>query len=521
MAASASVALLLALVSSCAAPALGFCEVCHLRNDHTKDFATPFEQPAEDFVHCRQWRDNACCTKDTVDNLFTLYGDEDRFDRCDEDPDIPRDMSQSCRDFFIAEDCFYECDASAGKYRKHAKCGSVDGGNSWELERMPIKASFCNDWYEACKDDYVCATPQDPSMLGVSDRVCEYSQDGDGNEIGTCRKFSDVYADGKDVCNLMWGSSFYYEPNEDQAYTMDFEGENPNNAINLHVAFPDPCPSHDVATVEEGCDELPIHPKITPHDCEVCKLRNVDIEGVEFTLNISLSVADLGPCQKYEENACCSAETASRIDSDLYGPDFAWDRCYLDGDRGEFPEKCGRWFVEEGCLYECDVSAGKYRLWNDCSDSEEGPWRISKMPLKASECDQWYEDCKDVFFCTCLTEEDCRFGGKPRSFFSLPNLTCAGDECKPFGQIYKNGQEVCEVMWDDSFVYERHEKAAYSLVWDPEETDGKNPNNIVNTHVDFPDNCDGHEAEKEWCETGSQDGTVSTPSANADLDIDR
>ena len=26
------------------------------------------------------------------------------------------------------------------------------------------------------------------------------------------------------------------------------------------------------------------------------------------------------------------------------------------------------------------------------------------MPLKASECDAWYQDCKDDLFCTCIDE---------------------------------------------------------------------------------------------------------------------
>ena len=49
------------------APVSGFCEICHLRNNHTKDYATPFAEPAEDFKYCRQWKDNACCTKESVE----------------------------------------------------------------------------------------------------------------------------------------------------------------------------------------------------------------------------------------------------------------------------------------------------------------------------------------------------------------------------------------------------------------------------------------------------------------------
>merc|ERR1712160_178188 len=29
--------------------------------------------------------------------------------------------------------------------------------NEWQMYKMPIKKTFSDDWYEACKDDYFCA----------------------------------------------------------------------------------------------------------------------------------------------------------------------------------------------------------------------------------------------------------------------------------------------------------------------------------------------------------------------------
>lgn len=60
-------ATIVALAMCMMARVSGFCEICHLRNDHTKDYATPFADPAEDFKYCRQWQDNACCTKESVE----------------------------------------------------------------------------------------------------------------------------------------------------------------------------------------------------------------------------------------------------------------------------------------------------------------------------------------------------------------------------------------------------------------------------------------------------------------------
>lgn len=34
----------------------------------------------------------------------------------------------------------------------------------------------------------------------------------------------------------------------------------------------------------------------------------------------------------------------------------------------------------------------------------ENAWQIEGMPLKASECDLFYKDCKDELVCTCIDE---------------------------------------------------------------------------------------------------------------------
>ena len=38
----------------------------------------------------------------------------------------------------------------------------------------------------------------------------------------SCRPFKDIYANGKELCEKMWGDSFAYETDESKAYTMWF-----------------------------------------------------------------------------------------------------------------------------------------------------------------------------------------------------------------------------------------------------------------------------------------------------------
>eukprot|EP01026_Neomeris_dumetosa_P048147 TRINITY_DN4155_c0_g2_i1.p1 TRINITY_DN4155_c0_g2~~TRINITY_DN4155_c0_g2_i1.p1 ORF type:complete len:499 (-),score=60.13 TRINITY_DN4155_c0_g2_i1:133-1629(-) len=475
----------------------GYCEVCHLQNDHTKDYSTPFEADPIFYKHCRQYKDNACCSLETVNDFMALYPGYE-FNRCDDDPTIPNKMSDECYQYFINELCFYECDVNAGKYRKHPDCED----NSWQMEGMPIKASYCDEWFQACADDFVCACrPEDDceapkSQFALPKLNCTY----DGGQ-GNCQKVKDIFQDGKELCELMFDNSFIYYEDEPNAYTMFFEENqtNPNNQIHAQVPHPQICPNQQFnESIPEACEGLDRPPIIVPHTCEVCQLRN------PHTLdNAKPAFGDLGGCSKYSQYSCCSEDTAKAIFAEeanetLYGELYQWSRCYEN--RSEIPEKCHRWFMEEECFYECDVNAGKYRLHEECG---ENSWEIQSLPLKASECDQWYEDCKDALLCVCTDNNNCPEGTTAYSIYSQIARNCTEDECQKVSDLYADGKEWCNKLYGKAFVYEEHEKAAYSIAWDKELL--FNPNNFVNTHIEFPDNCPGHNATKEQCNIPSID----------------
>jgi len=128
-------------------------DTCHLSYFH-KD--TPGPEP-ETFTECHPWKDNSCCAYGTVETATKLkegYGEEYHWDRCGP-------MSPECERFFVQEACFYECDPNAGLYRKfHASIynASDKSHNEWQMHKMPIKASYCDAWFTACRKDKFCAS---------------------------------------------------------------------------------------------------------------------------------------------------------------------------------------------------------------------------------------------------------------------------------------------------------------------------------------------------------------------------
>lgn len=128
-------------------------DTCHLQYFH-KD--TPGPEP-DGFTECHPWKQNACCAHGTVETYSKLkesYGKEYHWDRCGA-------LSQECERFFVQEACFYECDPNAGFYRKYAAPmynESNPNHNLWQMHGMPIKASYCDAWFTACRNDAFCAS---------------------------------------------------------------------------------------------------------------------------------------------------------------------------------------------------------------------------------------------------------------------------------------------------------------------------------------------------------------------------
>ena len=135
--------------------------------------------------------------------------------------------------------------------------------------------------------------------------------------------------------------------------------------------------------------------------CNTCHLRYHHKEvSSPTTFNTTASA-----CARYAQSSCCTANTAEKYaqwltvmtyritllinvgsntllicissvcmfeiitnsvhNDKLYGSSYRWDRC------GALSPKCQQWFVDEACLYECDVNSGKFRKHRYAALSQE------------------------------------------------------------------------------------------------------------------------------------------------------
>jgi folate receptor len=219
----------------------------------------------------------------------------------------------------------------------------------------------------------------------------------------SCKPFSEIYTDGKHLLEKMWNGAFTYETDPTKGYTMWWtEGgaagtpdahENPNDLITQALGM----------TVPDTCDVAYFH-----------KVGPPTPEGPTFT-----------ECHPWHANACCHEATVvtPQALNEAYGSGYQWDRC------GPLSRACEAFFVEEACMYECEVNTGLYRAYTDaqhaaCSadgvaegatvtlsdnttytcivgawgGNDENRWQLRGMPIKASYADAWYRACANDLF---------------------------------------------------------------------------------------------------------------------------
>ena len=104
-------------------------------------------------------------------------------------------------------------------------------GESFQIYRVPVCASYCDEWFEACKDDYTCVVNwviRFEIFAETGQNTCPLNH--------KCQTFTEAYGNGKGLCNKMFGISFMYSEDKDNCTVMNFPANLPNP--NLLLSFP-------------------------------------------------------------------------------------------------------------------------------------------------------------------------------------------------------------------------------------------------------------------------------------------
>ena len=154
--------------------------------------------------HCAPWKDHACCTANTTKQIqdsgtVELYNMH--WDQCG------KTMSPSCRRYFEMDTCFYECSPNVRPWIVVDK-----KSKKTRRERMvdvPVCATECDAWFEACKDDLTCSNNWgNYKTWNYTSKMCKME----------CKTFKEYFETPSKFCAMIFNHSFKYangKPGED------------------------------------------------------------------------------------------------------------------------------------------------------------------------------------------------------------------------------------------------------------------------------------------------------------------
>ncbi|XP_061488830.1 riboflavin-binding protein-like [Rhineura floridana] len=123
-------------------------------------------------------------------------------------------LSKLCESYMKKIECFYRCSPYAAHWAHHQYADAIVS--------VPMCQNFCNDWYEACKNDLTC----------VNNWLTDWEIDekGENHCKNECIPYREMYANGTDICESMWGDSLKVSDSPCLCLQMD---EMDNKAIKL------------------------------------------------------------------------------------------------------------------------------------------------------------------------------------------------------------------------------------------------------------------------------------------------
>ena len=294
-------------------------------------------------------------------------------------------LPMDCERYSKAEQCFFHCDPYLGPWKG-------DGGD--RLREVPICASYCDDWFNACKNISLCL-----SVIVKNETVWHANT--------RCGTFAALYGNSKGLCDTVRRNDFLYDEDNRNCMVMMFEGENPNA---------------NVTRVTPSTTESPYQ----------CPARPTEKNSPSPEPDITIGTA----CDEYSALSCCNASTAHGIEGETSHELF---RDQLS-DCGELPVDCQRYLKAESCFYHCDPYLGPWK--------GEGKDNLRGVPICASYCDDWFNACKNVPLCAANWITD----------FVKNETTgrrhCANKTCGTFATLYANSKGLCETMWGNNFLYD-------------------------------------------------------------------
>ena len=131
------------------------------------------------------------------------------------------DLTPTCEKFMVEIECFYRC-APDITFWKNPDFPSA-------VHRLPVCARYCDEWFDACRSDLTCGE----DWLRDFDTTTTPSSCKPGR---SCKNMTEMYTDGKTMCETLWGTSFMYKKSKEANDCFNLS-KPPNGKVARYYGF--------------------------------------------------------------------------------------------------------------------------------------------------------------------------------------------------------------------------------------------------------------------------------------------
>ena len=152
-------------------------------------------------------------------------------------------------------------------------------------------------------------------------------------------------------------------------------------------------------------------------------------------------------CKMHQSKSCCTWDTTEKIHThEIYEGLFKMiiDQC---PNIKNMSTTCRSRFQRDFCFYQCSPNLGPWII--PVANKKSYNESIFRVPLCASECDGWYNDCRDDY--TCNDNWNMNWDWKKKGTVDMCPQT---KTCKKFKEYFPNAKLFCENIFHPTFKYE-------------------------------------------------------------------
>jgi len=168
---------------------------------------------------CSLYGASACCTTAYTTNFSASPGNLYpgwTFNQC---PAQRPAVSAKCNRFLEYQECSFGCDSNPRVANNYSNSAVAAPGDT--RSAIPLCASYCDEWFSSCADDYTCwrdwsAWPTTTSPPNYSCQAPEAIAAG-----ASCRTYRETYGSARGLCEGIFSSRTYsYSTNSDTCLSL-------------------------------------------------------------------------------------------------------------------------------------------------------------------------------------------------------------------------------------------------------------------------------------------------------------